>query len=84
MEMKEVAYRFLPCDEAGLPRENSELTIITTERLCVGSRIDAALLGYTTWEVVEARSETGPLLGAHDKFGNELSLAGTLICRAVG
>jgi hypothetical protein len=40
-----------------------------------------ALFGYTTWEVVEVRSETGPLLGARDRFGNKVPLAGTLICR---
>jgi hypothetical protein len=79
--MKEVAYRLVPCDEEGQPCENSQYTTITTERLDIGTRIDLALFGYTTWEVVEVRSETGPLLGARDRFGNKVPLAGTLICR---
>jgi hypothetical protein len=74
----------VPCDEEGQPRENSQYTTITSERLDVGSRVDATLFGYTTWEVVEVRRETGPLLGARDRFGKEVPLAGTLICRRVG
>jgi hypothetical protein len=78
-----VAYRFVPCDDEGQPRENSRYTTITTERLDVGSKIDAQLLGYSTWEVVELRAETRPLLGARDKLGNDVPLAGSLICRGV-
>ena len=81
--MEQVAYRFLPCDEEGRPRENSRYTTISTGRLDVGSRIDVAIFGYTTWEVVEVRNQSGPLLGARDRFGNEVPLAGTLICRGV-
>ena len=82
--MEQVAYRFVPCDEAGQPREDSRYTTVTTERLDVGSRIDAAIFGYTRWEVIEVRSETEPLLGALDSSGNDVPLAGTLICRGVG
>jgi hypothetical protein len=65
------------------PLESAQYTTITSERLVVGSRIDAALFGDTTWEVVEVRSETRPPLGARDRLGNDVPLAGTLICRAV-
>jgi hypothetical protein len=46
--MEQVAYRLVPCDEEGQPRENSQYTTITTERLDVGSRFDLTLFGYTT------------------------------------
>jgi hypothetical protein len=81
--MEEVAYRFVPCDEDGRPRERSQHTTITTQAFTVGSRIEATLLGYTTWEVVEVRREAGSLLGARDKFGNDVTLAGTIVCRGV-
>jgi hypothetical protein len=81
--VEQVAYRFVPCDDEGQPRENSSYTTLSTERLDVGSRIDAALFGDRTWEVIEVRSETRPLLGARDRFGNDVSLVGTLICRGV-
>ncbi len=77
------AYRFLPCDEDGNPRENSRYTTVTTERLDIGSTIEVALFGYTKWEVVELRAETGSLAGAWDKDGNEVTFAGTVICRGV-
>lgn len=83
MEAEQFAYRLVPCDEDGQPRENSQYTTITSERLGVGSRLEAALFGYTTWEVVEVRSATRPLLGARVRSGNDVPLAGTLICRAV-
>jgi hypothetical protein len=81
--MEHLAYRFVPCDEEGKPRENSRYTTITTERLDVGSTIEAAVFGYTTWEVVEIRSEAPPLLGVRDRLGNDVPLAGTLICRGM-
>jgi hypothetical protein len=77
------AYRFVPCDDNGHPRENSQYTTITHEPLGVGSRIDATLFGYTVWEVVEVTTETKPLLEARDRDGNDLPLAGTVICRGV-
>ena len=76
-----VAYRFVPCDEEERPREDSRYTTIAAERLGVGSRVEAALLGYDTWEVIEVRDETGPLVGAKDGFGNDIALAGTVVCR---
>jgi hypothetical protein len=81
--MDKVAYRFVPCDEAGRPHEGSQYTTTTTEDLTVGSRIEATLLGYTSWEVVEVRRATRPLLGARDTFGNDVPLAGTIVCRGV-
>jgi hypothetical protein len=81
--MEKRAYRFVPCDETGTPRQNSQYTTITTEDLVVGSRIEGTFLGYTTWEVVELRTSTGPVLGARDKFGDDIPLAGTIICRGV-
>jgi hypothetical protein len=83
VETEQIAYRFLPCDEDGRPRETSQYATITCERLGVGSRLDVAIFGHTTWEVVELREAPGPLLGARDRFGNDVPLAGTLICRAV-
>jgi len=83
VETGQIAYRFVPCDGDGHPRENSRYTTITSERLGTGSRLAAPLFGYTTWEVVEVRVATQPPLGARDRLGNDLRLAGTLICRAV-
>lgn len=77
-----VAYRFVPCDSNGNPRENSQLTI-TTEPLGVGSKIEAAILDYQTWEVVEVRDATSPLVAARDSFGRDIALAGTVVCRGV-
>ena len=73
----------MPCDEDGQPRENSQYTFIASEHLDVGSRLDAALVGRTAWEVVEVHSANRPLLGARDRFGDDLPFAGTLICRPV-
>jgi hypothetical protein len=81
--MHKVAYRFIPCGEDGKPREGSQYTTITTEDLAVGSRIEATVLGYTTWEVVDVRKETRPLSGARDTHGNDIPLAGTVVCRGV-
>jgi hypothetical protein len=81
MKPEQVAYRFVPCDEAGRPRE--QYTTITSEHLSVGTRIDAALFGYKTWGVVQMLNDHRPLLDARDKFANDLPLAGTLICRAI-
>jgi hypothetical protein len=81
--MGELAYRFLPLDEEEQPRESSQYTITSAQRIDVGSRVEAALLGYTTWEVVEVRSEAGPLLDVRDRFGAEMPFAGTLVCCGV-
>ena len=75
------AYRFVPCDDEGHPRASSQYTTIAAERLEVGSRIEAALLGHDTWVVVEVRDETGPLAGVRDRRGNDIPLAGTVVCR---
>jgi hypothetical protein len=80
---KSVAYRFVPCDANGNLRENSQLTTITTELLSVGSKIEAAILGYQRWEVVEVRDATSPLVAARDSFGRDIALAGTVVCRGV-
>ena len=78
------AYRFLPLDENGEPRETSQYTTITSETLTVGSRIEAEMLGYSAWEVTDVRPETRPLLGARDRLGNDIPLAGTVVCRGAG
>ena len=75
------AYRFVACDDEGGPRASSQYTTIAAERLGVGSRVEAALLGYDTWVVIEVRDETGPLVGAKDRCGNDIALAGTVVCR---
>jgi hypothetical protein len=56
--MSEVAYRFVPRDEDGGPRESSRYTWIrdVSEKIEVGSVLEAQhFLGYTRWEVVEIR-----------------------------
>jgi hypothetical protein len=42
-----VAYRFLPCDDEGRPREGSQYTTVAddNENLGVGSVIQAAIFG---------------------------------------
>jgi hypothetical protein len=82
--VQEVAYRFIPCDEEGRPRENSQLTIVTVQDLGVGSTIDQEMLGYSSWEVLELLPEARPLLGAGDGLGSDIPLAGTLVCRGIG
>lgn len=81
--MNKRAYRFVPCDKSGAPREGSQYTTITENDLAVGSRIEGIFLGYTTWEVVEVHQETRPLLGARDEFGHDVPLGGTIVCRGV-
>jgi hypothetical protein len=53
--MPKVAFRFLPCDDEGRPREQSQFTSIhdASELVEVGSLIEAELRGYRRWEVVE-------------------------------
>lgn len=82
--MQEVVYRFIPCDDEGRPRENSQLTIVTVQDLGVGSTIDQEMLGYSSWEVLELLPESRPLLGAGDGLGSDIPLAGTLVCRGIG
>jgi hypothetical protein len=81
--MKERAYRFVPCNADGTPRENSELALLTSERLTVGSTVDLELDGFSRWEVVELRPETGPLIRATDASGNDLGVGGTIVCRGI-
>jgi hypothetical protein len=83
--MGKVAYRFVPCDENGRPRENSQYTSIrdVEERIQAGSTITANLLGFSEWEVVELRGPSGPLEGATDEQGAPIPVGGTLVCRGV-
>jgi hypothetical protein len=83
--MPKVAYRFLPCDDDGSPRENSNFvsTHDEDEAIGVGSVIEAELLGYERWEVVEVRSGSGPLISATGADGEPLPMKGTLVCRGV-
>lgn len=84
--MARVAYRFLPCDEEGIPREHSQYTLVAdaAEIFSTGSVIDSGVLGVAKWQVVEVREEAGPLRGARDSDGSDLVLGGTLVCRALG
>lgn len=45
--MARVAYRFLPCDEEGIPREHSQYTLVAdaAEIFSTGSVIDSGVLG---------------------------------------
>jgi len=80
-----MAYRFLPCDEDGRPIEGSQLTSIRddSERIEVGSVIEAELLGYAEWEVVEVRESSGPIGAACDSDGVPIPVVGTLVCRGI-
>ena len=82
--MSKVAYRFLPCDEDGRTRENSQYTSIrdADEVIGVGSVIHASLFGYDHWEVIEIRDDSGGLTSASSE-GTAIPLCGTLVCRAV-
>jgi len=77
----ERAYRFVPIGEDGIPREPSNYTLTTDELLDVGSPVEASLLGFERWMVVEMRSEPRPLLAAQDASGRDLPLAGTVVCK---
>jgi hypothetical protein len=83
--MGKVAYRFLPCDDAGRPRENSQYGVVTEARetLGVGSVIEADLFGYHEWKVIELRDESNSLFAATDADGTPIPLGGTLVCRGV-
>jgi len=80
-----VAYRFVPCAEDGRPRNGSQYTSIrdTSENIRVGSVLEASLLGYTRWEVIEMRADSGGLLDATGADGMDIPLGGTLVCRGV-
>jgi hypothetical protein len=83
--MAKIAYRFVPCDEAGQPREDSQLTSIRdgSERIEVGSLIAADLLGFVEWEVVEVRAASGARGSAAEADGTQIPLGGTIVCRGV-
>jgi hypothetical protein len=65
--------------------EGSQLTSIRdgSERIEVGSVIEASLLGYAEWEVVEIRDSSGPLGAACDTNGVPIAVVGTLVCRGI-
>lgn len=73
--MTKRAYRLLPLDEEGNPREGSQYVLVREKPVQVGDQIDGR------WEVVELRAETGGLMGARDADGTELPLAGTAVCK---
>ena len=84
--MGKIAYRFLPCDDEGRPREQSQFTSIhdATEAVGVGSVIEADLLGYRRWEVVEVRKRAEGLMSVTGAEGDPIPVEGTLVCRGVG
>ena len=65
--------------------EGSQLTSIRdgSERIEVGSVIEASLLGYAEWEVVEIRESSGPIGAACDSNGIPIAVVGTLVCRGL-
>jgi hypothetical protein len=83
--MPKVAYRFLPCGDDGSPRENSQLTLLRdeSETIGVGSVIETDLLGYKKWQVIEVRTDSGPLISSTHADGKPLPVGGTLVCRGV-
>jgi len=84
--MEKVAYRFLPCDDAGEPRESSQYTFVSdsAEEPRVGSVVKVPVFGYHEWEVVEIRRGRGPLFNVTDADGKLLFFGGTLVCRGLG
>ena len=84
--MGKVAYRFIPCDNEGRPREQSQFTSIhdATQTVGVGSVIEADLLGYRRWKVIEVREGSEGLMSVTGADGDPISVAGTLVCRGVG
>ena len=80
--MGKVAYRFLPCDAEGRPREQSRFTSIhdATETVTVGLVIEADLLGYRRWEVVEVREGLDGLMSVTGADGDPIPVEGTLVC----
>ena len=83
--MPKLAYRFLPCDDDGQPRENTAYTTIpdAEEELGVGSVLTAEIFGYHEWEVIEVREDPGSLISATEADGTPLAIGGTLVCRGV-
>jgi hypothetical protein len=83
--MAKVTFRFLPCDDEGHSREQSQLTSIhdAAEVVAVGSAIEADLLGYHRWEVVEVLEDSGGLVSPTSADGDPIPLGGTLVCRGV-
>ena len=65
--------------------EGSQLTSIRegSERIEVGSVIEASLLGFCEWEVVEIRESPGPIGAACDSDGVPIAVVGTLVCRGI-
>jgi len=83
--MPRVAYRFVPCDETGRCNESSQLTSIhdASERVEVGSIIEADLLGFGEWEVVALRGSSGPLASVSDADRRPIPVEGAIVCRGV-
>ncbi len=83
--MAKVAYRFVPCDDTGRPRENSQFTTIrdASEKIESGAIISADLLGFQEWEVVEVRESAGPLGSVSEADGTAIPLGGSIVCRGV-
>jgi hypothetical protein len=72
-------------EDEGRPREQSQLTSINDadETVAVGSVIEADMLGYQSWKVVEVREDSGLLMSLADADGEPIPLGGTLVCRGV-
>jgi hypothetical protein len=51
--------------------------------MVVGSVIEAGVLGYQRWEVVEVRQDPGGLISVTGADGHPIPLGGTLVCRGV-
>jgi hypothetical protein len=80
----ELAYRFVPCDEGGRPRENSQITTIREEgTVGLGSVLEIEILGFRRWEVIEVRASSGRLSAATAADGTDIPLGGTLVCRGI-
>jgi hypothetical protein len=82
--MAKVAYRFVPCDDTGRPRENSQFTTIrdASEKIESGAIISADLLGFQEWEVVEVRESACPLGSVSEADGTAIPLGGSIVVAA--
>jgi hypothetical protein len=82
--MGRLAYHFIPCDEHGRPRENSQITTIREEgTVGLGSVLEIEILGFRRWEVIEVLESSARRYGATAADGTEIPLGPSLVCRGL-
>lgn len=80
--MQRRVYRFIPVDPEGRPRIDSRYTVTSSRLLRPGDLLHAPLGEIETWRVVELREPSGAAAfeGLRDAAGDELPIAGTVVC----